>query len=152
MASLVFARYFDGPECRWMSDDPVCRAKCTPMCDKPNCIALCHPDDVNAVCTPPACESDCSNIGDAIPEDSCPACSVKCGPLRCRFNTTACETQCTQISCGWHCRKPFEHECKRPRSVLGCEDVLCKFEGVPNGSATIGVVWMALIAAILNVW
>ena len=109
----------NGPECKFLCDDPICKALCVAECAPPRCEVACEGD---ATCVATLhCSTRCAD--DQLPTDSCPACETVCEPL---IGCALCQPLCEAPMCSWNCAKPTA--CPAPRCELQCEQVACASE------------------------
>jgi len=128
------------PECRYVCDDPVCKAVCFPVLTHPIKCQL-FPKYYNEHYT-----TNCSHtcVEDVCEADSCPMCEVRCTPPKCAPN---CQIECEQIQTAWYCVKPEAKDCDPPRCELQCERPTCE---APAGNYTIPTKASNTTAAVPN--
>lgn len=137
-----------GPECRWIADDPVCHAVCTPICLPTKCSFQCRNNVPPPRCFAPDCRTRCVDAENSSPMDSCPACETVCEPLECVPNQNGnCEIVCEATECSWLCEKPTY--CQPPRFELTCEKPACEFEAK---AATLSMCWTAILSLYFAVY
>lgn len=114
------------PECRWISDDPICYAKCRPICHPPKCTFNCINNDPPPRCFEPVCTYKCLDAKNSSVMDSAPFCETKCSPLVCfPEQNNNCQILCEAMNCAWLCEKP--DDCPLPKSELTCERPAAEF-------------------------
>jgi len=121
------------PQCRYLCDDPVFNATCTPVCVEPDCIY--YPTcDYSPVCTVRCPEDMCES-------DSCPACETVCEPS----NHIECNLiVCAPPNCTWSCVKPAN-----PPPIhceVQCERSACEYTG---GASTVGALNMLIFIMLI---
>lgn len=118
------------PECRYVSDDPVCAAICKPKCQPPVCGAQCQNSAHDATCSKPNCWVRCQESGGCETEE-CPLCETVCNPyFYCSAQGAVCSPICEALQCSWSCRTPIPgQECPLPKYVLQCDPPACAYSG-----------------------
>ena len=107
---IVSLCYGATPQCKFLCDDPISEAVCSPVCAQPRCEYFCLPPyNGTAQCLKPNCRTRCPSAANSSPADSCPACEVLClhqVPAPCDPYWANCQIQCEPLTCAWSCRRP----------------------------------------------
>ena len=141
-----------GPECRYQSDDPLCRARCHGVCRRPVCSYLCTGSEL-AICAEPKCKTVCPPVTSDTPiTNTCPSCETHCQALHCRPTTAPCEILCEAPVCGWKCRRPTLAECPLPHAEIQCEMPACEadFEDENGAVSTRGLAASCVVVIIIG--
>lgn len=127
-------------ECRWMCDDPVCKAECFPACKPSRCQVQCLEGHT---CTGvvPTCSTQPLNVLEQLPSENCPVAEVRCNALP--ASCSGCQPLCEPPECSWICRKPGV--CRAPTCQLACERPACEYS-----SATVMSPGRVIIVALIG--